>query len=34
MSDLHLGTNSIQHLNKIFNKITKINYDFFYLEVI
>ncbi len=28
ISDLHLGTNSIQHLNKIFNLITKINYDF------
>ena len=28
ISDLHLGTNSIQHLNKIFNLITKVNYDF------
>ena len=28
ISDLHLGTNSIQHLNKIFNLITKVKYDF------
>ncbi len=28
VSDLHLGTNSIKHINKIFNLINKIDYEF------